>query len=87
MKLVKLFEDWEDEDDKSKRDKSDRDRVACNSEDWEQDPVFDKMRDLDPNLSQDDLQSAFQKCCKKIKAPHMRDEFEACMMEELELQK
>ena len=86
MSNVKKFnENWADEDDKDIIGKEDRDFVACGSEDWEESPVFDKMKEKDDSLTKDELEKAFQECCAETDAPHPREEFEACMIKKLGL--
>lgn len=86
MRIVKKFnENWEGKDDKDVTGKEDRDFVACNSEIWEKDPVFDKMKAKDNSLTKEKLEQAFKECCEETDAPHPRDEFEACMIKKLGL--
>jgi len=85
-KNVKQFdENWENDDDKKIIGKVDRDRVACNSESWEKYPVFKKMKKENSHITNEELNRAFNECCKETIAPHMRDEFEKCMRRKLRI--
>jgi hypothetical protein len=72
---------WQDVDNKLKT-KIDSRFVSC-AEDYELRYLFKTIKKEYPNLSDEKIWAAIDRCCAKIPAPRPRDEYMACLRGEL----
>ncbi|MGB8194315.1 MAG: hypothetical protein WCF67_20455 [Chitinophagaceae bacterium] len=77
-----LNEDWADYDNKKIKDIRDGSKFSC-EEDWEVDYVVKKLKKHLPEKSADEIKTAIKLCCTKISAPHSRERFITCVIENL----
>jgi hypothetical protein len=80
----RIFEDWEDYDNRKIRDGRDRSKFSCDEE-WEVGYLIRKIRMDYPSRSEEDIRTAIRACCREVGAPRPRKEFVKCVLERLGL--
>ena len=78
-----LNENWDSEDNKHKR-QADKLFVSC-TENYEIEYIVAKFKRHFPRLTETSIKSAISKCCKSVKPPRPRKEFETCVARRLGL--
>lgn len=81
-KELLLEEDWKDYDDKQIRDNRDGNFFAC-SEKWEIDYLKNLIKRKFPKLSDQQISTAIEECCKSIVASSPRKTFVECVAKRL----
>ncbi len=82
MAVTKLFEDWEDYDNRKLRGGSDARLFSCD-EAWEVYYLKKKIQDKYPSLGDGVVLDAIGECCKNVRAPRPRKEFVECVSKRL----
>lgn len=78
----KLFEDWEDYDNKKIRDHRDSKFFSC-EEPWEVDYLVKKIRSVYPSIPEQNVRIAIGVCCTHVSAPRPRKQFVDCVARRL----
>lgn len=83
--MNRLFEDWEEYDNRKIRDRRDGNYFSC-EEAWEVDYLVSKIRRHFPNIPEGTIRTAIAMCCSQVGAPRPRKQFVECVAKRLGIQ-
>ena len=79
----RIFEDWEDYDNRKIRGNVDRSKFSC-EEPWEVDYLIAKIRRDYPSHTEQQVRNAITSCCATVRAPRPRKDFVECVLKRLQ---